>query len=624
MRKLTMKSKLRPFTLVSFTLVFLVAMSLLVIAQEGGSTTPSPPPRQREGFRTDDNTYILFDGTHWQNYDDRGRLLPIITNSDFDNQMNNFWNNPNNQPSGWISVPIVTFQYYDTFTTSTPIYAPLNPTDNFEYRIVESHLEVRQSGSNGRWLNLEDPNDCSPPGCDKERAYNNFRQSYPNVLGASSATATAPTTPATPAPPSPEVLSALARAAAAEEARKAREDVAQGKITHREAYQRIQQLANARVNDATLENINTAPVGSQVLVNGVRYRKQSDNSWRTSSGTTATDSDLSTHGATELIKADDLELVRQLRQQANTFVWQGSWMEALGGKTYAALAQGKWVGGEIAGSVLTFVGKLGTYQALSNALFGAEASRNWLINADNELLNKWADLPAFASRQWCDYDDARRSKSPGQSTTFIHTVGGSYQFVGSIQAEKSSQKSPIVCELNTNPEVDQEWVCSKRQVCGSDNFCYLDANGDGTPDTPDPVQGYFYKITWGVTAPTDEKFTPYIDENGKAIKFNLQLMGEKSVWMYQRPGTDMRAAIALNNGQNDQDVIVHYSPDKFTEVCIRYDDRSRAKDSDGNTVGDQCVSFIENERGKTEYAQSDRRTPSVTSSSPEISRSSDW
>ena len=208
---------------------------------------------------------------------------------------------------------------------------------------------------------------------------------------------------------------------------------------------------------------------------------------------------------------------------------------------------------------------------------------------------------------------------------FVRTRTGTYQFVGSIQAERSPTKTTVLCERNQDPESDEEWLCNRGEVCVEGTFCSADVDNDNEADDPNtPVEGYFYKITWGVTAPQDEKQTPYIDENGKAVKFNIQLSGPGGqVWLYQRPGETPTAILALNNGQGDSDVITHYSPQAFVEACIRYDPRHTVTDGTGDSVGDQCVPIIFNQKGSVEYSASGR-TPSVTTQSTQVSQNRDW
>ncbi len=273
----------------------------------------------------------------------------------------------------------------------------------------------------------------------------------------------------------------------------------------------------------------------------------------------------------------------------------------------------------LAGSFATAMSKLGSYQALSNLLFGTEFSQNWLINADSEFWSsagwRWTvGIDQQLMREACDYDDAKRSHSPGQSAVFILDPYGTAQSVGAIQAEKSSKTSPILCERNTDPKIEAEWKCAKQQVCVND-FCYADENEDNQPDSEEPVQGYFYKISWGVTAPSDRANTPYVDEDGIAVKLNIELTGDKSTWIFKKVGTPPEQVIELKNGNSDGGVIVRYLKENYNKVCIRLKDPM--KDIEGDEIKNICADFIISDKGVVEYGGSDR-TSSVTSTSPEV------
>jgi hypothetical protein len=233
--------------------------------------------------------------------------------------------------------------------------------------------------------------------------------------------------------------------------------------------------------------------------------------------------------------------------------------------------------------------------------------------ADNLFMNGWADLPGVVSREICEYDDKARSETPGKGYAFIHQPSGTNQFVGSIQAEKSPNKSPILCERNPDPNAEQLWLCGPKQVCVDEVYCHgLDQNGQPLKD---PLQGYFYKITWGVAAPADMKFTPYVDENGVALRFNLFLEGSTNKPIFRRGSSADNNVIELKNGASDGGVIVKYLPDEYTQVCIRFG--AAAKDDEGTLVNHICAKFVSSSQGEVEYGGS-TRTSSVTSTSPEV------
>ena len=322
------------------------------------------------------------------------------------------------------------------------------------------------------------------------------------------------------------------------------------------------------------------------------------------------------------------EAAKKARQQADSQLWAGSWFEFIQtSEGYQSVKKYSTVAGDIA-SVMASGGR---YQALSNALFGTETSRNWLINADSEMFTTLANLPSYAAThgplapEACQLDDARRTDIPGSSSQFVQTVSGSYQFVGSIQAEKTSTLQPILCIRNEDPTIESEFICRRGQVCVDGSFCHLDADNDGEPDSDAPAQGYFYKIVWGVAAPADESFTPYIDEDNKAVKFNIQLIAtDGSIWLYTRGGITGTSVIALENGARDRDVITHFSSRLFTKACIMYDPRYIIKDRYGDEIDEeQCVDIINRDSGVIEFGAS-QRTESVTTTSAEVSSNTDW
>jgi len=401
-------------------------------------------------------------------------------------------------------------------------------------------------------------------------------------------------------------------------------------ITHREAWQRLDALA-VGAQQGLLQNL---PEGTTVSYDGKEYKLDNkDNKWK-SGDEVIEDSTIlekaladgdATPGRVKDQNYDDfnekLKEAQSLRKDTNTREWQGSWFEVIGTDAYQTLVKGNTQFGQIAGGVGALAQRLGNYRALSNLLV-PDTTKSWMEVANSETLTMWADLPNFAAREACGIDEEKSRETPGKSAVFIHTIGNTYQFVGSIQAEKSPQTQPILCHKNSDQTSSQEWICDKKQVCVDTQFCYKDTNEDGKPEG-DPLQGTFYKISWGVTAPTDEKFTPYIDENGVAVKFNIELRGDNNKWLYQRAGTATNSVLQLKNGARDGKTIVQYSPNTYTRACIKFADDGQVKDSEGDSVTEICANFIESNAGSIEYSSSSR-TESTTSDSPEITENSDW
>ncbi|MBI4151929.1 hypothetical protein HY496_03070 [Candidatus Woesearchaeota archaeon] len=258
--------------------------------------------------------------------------------------------------------------------------------------------------------------------------------------------------------------------------------------------------------------------------------------------------------------------------------------------------------GKILGSGVQAFASIGSYRAFSNLLF-PEITKEWSEWANTELTQRWASLPNFFSEELCTDDNTKRANQPGQSAAFITTSAGTHQFVGAVSAERSPTKFPILCSKNK----EDEWTCPGTSVCKDDTYCYKDKASEK------PEEGYFYKITWGVSAPADEKFTPYLDENGVAAKFNVYL---DETPLFKRKGIlDPREVIQLQNGGRDGGMILRYSPVEYQRVCIHF--AKPIKDRQGDDVPNICVSIKPSQGGVVEYASSSKTEP-IASSSEEV------
>ena len=239
--------------------------------------------------------------------------------------------------------------------------------------------------------------------------------------------------------------------------------------------------------------------------------------------------------------------------------------------------------GAVAGQVAGVVGKAGRYSALSNLLM-PDTTKTFVEFSNNKFLQAWSDLPGAVSAEICEAAEEKMAEVPGRTSSFYRTASGSYQFAGSIQADKSSQKIPIVCEVDPKT---QEESCPESLLCKKDGFCYK-SKSDTKPET-----GFFYKITWGVTAPTDEKHTPFIDENGYAVKFNVQLQGSKNKWIYAGDdGKKHVGTMQLENGNNHGDVLAKYMTKDYNRVCIIFHPQHTPKGQFGDDVEEICADFV--------------------------------
>ncbi len=214
-----------------------------------------------------------------------------------------------------------------------------------------------------------------------------------------------------------------------------------------------------------------------------------------------------------------------------------------------------------------------------------------------------------------------------EGTVVIKTVSGTYQAVAHIEAERSNSPSKMLCHQNEDPESEQNWICEAGQVCVDDSFCYLDVENDGVADEDEPLEGYFYKITWGVSAPRDETFTPFIDENGVAVSFNIVVnkgKGVSEVHLYETQYGDTTGPLELANGESDKDVITHYDPEPspYTKACIYWDQRpSTVSGIKIKPVKNpMCVPIKVSTVGEVNWKKSGQATSSTDSQSEEVRR----
>ena len=277
-------------------------------------------------------------------------------------------------------------------------------------------------------------------------------------------------------------------------------------------------------------------------------------------------------------------------------------------------------------SVYALTQSVKDYPALSR-LFGLPTGDNFLFDADRTfaplLGSNW--FPSAICEAHYDIEP--------EGFAMIKTVSGTYQAVAGIQMERSASTSPILCQRNPDQEAEELFICDRGYVCVNEGFCHVDTDEDGEADTEQPAVGYFYKITWGVTAPRDEAFTPLLDENGVAVSFNIWLdqtpndvvNQENGVFMYSRQG-DITSPIQLRNGAADQDVIIHYSPNLYEEACIKWNQvpsTIMGEVTGDRTIDDVCFQVDVSSVGEVNWQRSGQ-APSVTVQSGEVQRNSGW
>jgi len=222
------------------------------------------------------------------------------------------------------------------------------------------------------------------------------------------------------------------------------------------------------------------------------------------------------------------------------------------------------------------------WQALSTFLFPS-LTREW---------NDWAS-DTFDQLMFSEYivPEALCKKEitttkPGESSFFIEVAPGIIQSGGTIHAEKRTGASPALCS--------EEVPCHTGQ-CAENGVCY---------ENDEAVIANFYKISWAVKAPADEKFTPYKDENGVPVRYNVELRSaDGGIFLYHllnQKGNKL--TLGLENGQTDHDTIVGYSPIIYDEVCILFG--LSPKDLSGELITEICNPIVESTVAETEWAES--------------------
>jgi len=286
----------------------------------------------------------------------------------------------------------------------------------------------------------------------------------------------------------------------------------------------------------------------------------------------------------------------------------------------------------VLGSIYVVADSLKNYPAINNLLWG---DQDWYQDWKG-----WADrtfAPMMGSNWFtsaiCDQTQNRRDMVP-EGKAVIKTVSGTYQAVASIQMEKSDRKAPILCYLNPDQEAAEQFICDKKQVCIED-LCYKDEDRDNEPDEDKALEGYFYKITWGVSAPRDESLTPYVDENGVSVSFNIWLDDHENdkvdagaKYMYYETG-NVAGPIELKNSGMDQGIITKYSDNEYEEACIKWDKAPLTTQGQFsaiaglNSIGNVCFGAKEIQTGSVDY-DTDSSSSSGGTTSSEATTNQNW
>lgn len=191
--------------------------------------------------------------------------------------------------------------------------------------------------------------------------------------------------------------------------------------------------------------------------------------------------------------------------------------------------------------------------------------KDWRFGAE-QWFASWSGERVISSaicERWYD-------KKP-QGAAFVEDAFGNKRPVASIQAERSQSAITLVC--------DEASPCPESSECKK-GLCY-------EPNSKIPQVAYVYKISWGVTAPSDLDLTPLKDEQGNRVSFNIKI---GTNWLYERDGATA-GAIKLKQGASDKDFMARYSLNSnIEEVCVIWDMAPKTKTNFGGeeSVDDVC------------------------------------
>ncbi len=213
--------------------------------------------------------------------------------------------------------------------------------------------------------------------------------------------------------------------------------------------------------------------------------------------------------------------------------------------------------------------ELGRWRGLTHLLGDGKS----LLGFDDQVdaVDKWFAVHVlneeYQVSQLCQgtYEDLQ-----GEGLAIVQTLSGTYQPAANIQFERSDNPLPMFCQ----PEIEDdeetgEFICPDGLEC-SRGLCHA-------PGAKEPEVEYIYKVSWGVTAPQDKDFTPYINEDERGVSFNVCLKNKKGKYVECLYGEDDvyegTFPVQLLNGHSDKGTTVRYHGDPdVKEACIRWKD----------------------------------------------------
>ncbi|MBI2665223.1 hypothetical protein HYX12_01210 [Candidatus Woesearchaeota archaeon] len=269
--------------------------------------------------------------------------------------------------------------------------------------------------------------------------------------------------------------------------------------------------------------------------------------------------------------------------------------------------------GESFGYTLKFITETPRFPTISNALFkGWEGLQDFRRDAEQKFfhyLKVDQQIEAAACEAYFDVTPQNGG------TAMIEVSPGQYQFVGSIQAEKSAEADYFLsCSEgdDENPPQPCKKLNSVQLQC-RDGLCYQNED-DETPE-----KGFLHKITWAVTAPTDISFTINTDENRREIDFNLCVGSDENdcanhfLFSYPNVGRGDANTLHLGAGNNSRmldipSLILDIIPTEQTTTCIKFGSNKPAGLRDWGSGGgipdaveEICTNFKTITKGKVDF-----------------------
>ncbi|MBT6868844.1 hypothetical protein HOA65_02220 [archaeon] len=214
--------------------------------------------------------------------------------------------------------------------------------------------------------------------------------------------------------------------------------------------------------------------------------------------------------------------------------------------------------------------------SLSNDLYSINSLIFSQIDGYNELVNKidsWFASSILGNPEKaltsliCDhmfFDSPQDMASDGIAV--IENSYGNKQAIAMINAEVT-ESSALLCSLEFDEDDEGEYSCPEGLECNeNDGFCYN--------ENDERANGYFYKVTWGMSAPADEALTPEVMEGNLAVEYNVVLdKDDNDYYNFYESDSSEDCPLKLSNGESDGAVITWWSDQDYTghEVCILWE-----------------------------------------------------